>query len=154
MILLIGLLFSVLFTLVIGAISGMIYAFIDLLSVTIVLIPLIFFLVSTKSCKIITEYMISSFKKNYEYSNAELESIVRVAKHSIRITLATGWFGFIIGIIGMLHRLDDPHTIGPMLAVGLLTVLYSIGVGFFMLFPLQVWAENRIQVNTAGQERT
>ena len=143
MILLIGLLFLVLFTFLIAAASGMVYMLLDIPSFMIILVPLIFFLVITKSGKTITNYIKSSFKKNYEYSIAELESISMAAKHSAKITLATGFFGFIIGIIGMLMRLDDPQTIGPMLAVGLLTMLYSIGVGFFVMFPLYVWAENR-----------
>ena len=147
MILLIGLLFLVVFTLLIGAFSGTVYMFLDLASIIIVLVPLIFFLVITKSGKTITGYIKSSFMKNYEYSKAELESISMVARHSVKITIATGCFGFIIGIIGMLMQLDDPQKIGPMLAVGLLTMLYSIGVGFFVMYPLCVWAENRKQAN-------
>ena len=147
MILLIGLLFIVIFTLLIGAVIGMAYMVINLPSIIIVLAPLIYFLVITKSGNIITDYIKSSFKKNYKYCKAELESISMAARHSVRITLATGCFGFIIGIIGMLMRLDDPQTIGPMLAVALLTMLYSIGIGFFVIFPLYVWAENRKQAS-------
>ena len=147
MILFIGLLFLVIFTLLIGTLSGMVYALLDLASIIIVLAPLIFFLAVTKSDRIITGYIKSSFKKNYEYGIAELDSISMAARHSVRITLATGCFGFLIGIIGMLMGLDDPQSLGPTLAVALLIMLFSIGIGFFVMFPLHVWAENRKQAS-------
>ena len=61
MILLIGLLFLVVFTFFAGAASGTVYMFLDIASIAIILVPLIFFLIITESAKPIAHYIKSSF---------------------------------------------------------------------------------------------
>jgi flagellar motor component MotA len=47
-------------------------------------------------------------------------------------------------LVDSLYYLDAKDKIGPNLAVSLITLLYSITVSYFVFFPLQAWAENKI----------
>ena len=145
MLLIIGFLFAVLFTALMGAMQAMVVFFINVPSLMLIIIPLAFFLWASKSGAVIAGYIRSSFKKDYEYSKAELESIAAVARHIIKLVLAMGGFGFMFGLVALLTRLDTPEQFGVSLAVSLITILYSIAIGFFVFFPVQVWAENKIR---------
>ena len=145
MILFIGLLFLVLFTVFSGTMVNTVLMFIDAPSLILILVPLMFFLLVTKDGSVLTGYIKSSFKKNYEYGKYELESIAKASKNAIKITLAAGAFSFLVGLIAVFGNLDDPRRIGPALAVSLISSLYSIGISFFVFCPVQVWAENKIR---------
>jgi flagellar motor component MotA len=144
MLLLVGLLFTVLLFYLVGAVSGMVAFFVDIPSALLILLPLIFFLLASKSGKIIGAYITSSFRKDYPYTRGELENIALVMKRTVRFVLATGGFGFVAGLIGTLANLGAPERLGPNLAVSLITLVYSVAVSFFVFFPVQVWAENKI----------
>ncbi|NLM37069.1 MAG: motility protein A [Firmicutes bacterium] len=47
-----------------------------------------------------------------------------------------GLVGTIIGLIQMLRNLDDPSTVGPAMAVALLTTLYGAFMAYFLFNPL------------------
>lgn len=128
-----------------GAMGDILLYFIDFPSFLMVFLPLLFFLLISKSGGIICWYIRSSFKKNYEYSKIELESIAVAIKNTIKITLAAGGFGFVAGLITILAqlRLEMPNLIAPNLAVSLITLIYSIAISFFVFFPTQAWAENK-----------
>ena len=118
--------------------------FIDLPSVLFILIPLIFFMIVTKSGKIIRKYIKSSFVKEYTYTKIELNSISTAIKNIVKFLLASGGFFFIFGIMTSLVFLDRPEMLGPNVAVSLLTLFYAFTIGFFVFFPTQAWAENKI----------
>src|SRR5690606_30832364 len=44
----------------------------------------------------------------------------------INITFISGGIGFVIGIVQMLHSFSDPSSIGPGMAVSLLSLCYSL----------------------------
>jgi chemotaxis protein MotA len=49
---------------------------------------------------------------------------------------AFGMIGTLIGLIGMLKTLDDPSTIGPNMAVALLTTFYGALLANFIFLPI------------------
>jgi flagellar motor component MotA len=65
-------------------------------------------------------------------------------RNTIRFILGAGGVGILLGVIGMLRNLENRAYLGPNLAVALLTVLYSIAISFFVFFPVQAWAENKL----------
>lgn len=49
---------------------------------------------------------------------------------------AMGMIGTLIGLVQMLKNLDDPSSIGPAMAVALITTLYGAGIAQLFAFPL------------------
>jgi len=76
-------------------------------------------------------------------------SLSTAVKNTIKFTLGTGGFGFLVGFIACLMFLDKKEMLGPNIAVSLITVFYSILVSFVIFFPVQAWAENKL--NAMGE---
>jgi len=144
MLLIFGTLFMIFIFVAVGILSQMLAFFIDLPSILLIIIPLLFFLITSKSGNNIGKYVALSFKKNHTYSRAELEGIAISVKNTIRFILAVGGFGFLFGLIASLAHLGSLERFGPNLAISLMTLTYSITISFFVFFPLQAWAENKI----------
>ena len=51
------------------------------------------------------------------------------------ISPAWGMIGTLIGLINMLHAMDDPHAIGPAMAVALITTLYGTLIANWVAIP-------------------
>lgn len=62
---------------------------------------------------------------------------------------AMGMIGTLIGLVGMLANMDDPKTIGPAMAVALLTTLYGSFLATVVAIPIGDKLSNR-----AKQEET
>ncbi len=60
-----------------------------------------------------------------------------------RYSIASGVVGTLIGAILMLGSIDDPAAIGPSIAVALLTLLYSVLIGYFFALPMEHRANNK-----------
>ena len=149
MLFVLGFIFMVLFFAFIGIFSGAAAIFIDFPSAILILAAVIFFLLTTKSGKVLGGYFKSSFKKDHSYTRAELESISAAVKNTVKFILAAGFFGFLAGLIAALAYVGAPEKIGPNLAISLLSITYAISTGFFVFFPAQAWAENRLnQLNS------
>ena len=56
---------------------------------------------------------------------------------------AFGMIGTLIGLVAMLQQLDDPKTIGPAMAVALLTTLYGALLANLVFLPLAEKLTNR-----------
>ena len=78
-----------------------------------------------------------------DYMNMEIENME--ARHATGISLfktlgaeypAWGMIGTMIGLIIMLKNLDDPSTIGPSMAVSLITTFYGCVLANFICIPL------------------
>jgi flagellar motor component MotA len=119
-------------------------------SALLTLIFLFFFFFTSKSGSIICRYIKSSFKKNYTYTKTELESLSCAIKNTIKFTLAIGAFGFLAGVIASLMHLENRNMLGPNMAVSLFSVFYSVTVSYIIFFPVQAWAENKI--NAMGND--
>jgi len=155
MLIIIGFLFAVLISVLVSiptAVNtsiGIFGALIDPPSALLTLIFLFFFFFTTKSGSIIGKYIKSSFKKNYAYTRTELVSLSTAIKNTIKFILATGGFGFLVGLVFVLMFLGNKEMIGPNVAVSLFTVFYSIIVSYIIFFPVQAWAENKL--NAMGE---
>jgi len=149
MLLLIGILFMIFFyavagILLVGIISGFIFTLVDLWSFLLILLPLLFFLIVSKSGKLICEYIKTSFMKNYIYTKNELQGLSKAIKNIIKFVLAVGGFNFVLFIINALANLGAPEYLGPYLAISLTSLTYSVAISFFVFFPVKAWAENKI----------
>lgn len=65
----------------------------------------------------------------------------------------SGVMGFFVGLIQMLANLNDPSSIGPAVAVALLTIFYSILLILFILQPALSYLENHLLEGRADEER-
>lgn len=63
-------------------------------------------------------------------------SVVSVFRKSAEIAPAMGLIGTLIGLVQMLSRLDDPSSIGPAMAVALLTTFYGAMLSYVVFSPL------------------
>jgi flagellar motor component MotA len=152
MLLIVGFLFMVFIFTIVSLLTGARAAFIDFPSALLIIVTLLFFFFSTKSGKTFGKYIKASFRKEHIYTANELTSLCIAAKNTIKFTLWVGGFGFFAGVIAALFYLDDPNMLGPNLAVSLITFMYSITISCFVFFPVQAWAENKI--NTLKEART
>jgi flagellar motor component MotA len=57
---------------------------------------------------------------------------------------ATGWVGFLIGLVLMAGNLDDPALIGPHMGINVLTVLYGTIIAFFYCMPISTKLQCRL----------
>ncbi|MGB0590665.1 MAG: MotA/TolQ/ExbB proton channel family protein [Myxococcota bacterium] len=59
--------------------------------------------------------------------------------------------GYLIGLISMLHSMDDPSRIGPAMAVTLLTVFYGLFVSELVIAPRVPVLEGRCHALSGGE---
>lgn len=78
----------------------------------------------------------------------EIEALIERHKRSASIALraseiapAMGLIGTLVGLVQMLANLESPETIGPAMAVALLTTFYGAIMGNVILAPLAVKLE-------------
>ncbi|MCL2175962.1 MAG: hypothetical protein FWB73_07955 [Treponema sp.] len=147
MILFLGFLFMIFFFAVIGVSSRAfaISMLINLPALFLILIPMLFFLLVTKSGKIIGKYISTSFKKNYAYSIIELEQLSSAIKNTIKFILAAGGFCFMAFVVISLGYIGSPEQLGPNLSNCLLSLTYAVVISYFIFFPVQAWAENKLK---------
>jgi chemotaxis protein MotA len=62
---------------------------------------------------------------------------------------AMGMIGTLIGLVKMLRTLDDPSTIGPSMAIALLTTFYGAVMAFVFFNPIAAKLEQRTKDETA-----
>jgi len=146
MILLLGFLFLFFIFAIVGILSQSLEMLINLPSILLILVPLLFFLFTSKSGSIIGKYITTSFKRDYIHTQAELEGLSIAIKNTIKFILASGWFICIAFAIISLGYIGAPEKLGPNLAISLTTLTYSIAICYFVFFPTQAWAENKINI--------
>ena len=66
-----------------------------------------------------------------------------ITRRASEIAPAMGLIGTLIGLVMMLAQLEDPETIGPAMAVALLTTFYGAILGTIVMAPLAVKLEKR-----------
>jgi len=62
---------------------------------------------------------------------------------------AMGMIGTLIGLVQMLQAMDDPSSIGPAMAVALLTTLYGAVLAFLLFLPIASKLEWRTRMETS-----
>jgi flagellar motor component MotA len=126
--------------------TGMGTSLIDLPSASLVIVSLLFSFFTSKSGKIFGTYIKTSFKKEHSYTPTELAALSAAAKNTIKFILAAGGFFSCAGLVAVLCHLGALDKLGPALAVSLITLTYSIAVSCFVFFPVQAWAENKVNI--------
>ena len=61
---------------------------------------------------------------------------VAILRKAAEVSPAMGLIGTLIGLVQMLGNLDDPSSIGPAMAVALLTTLYGAALSYVVFSPL------------------
>lgn len=86
----------------------------------------------------------ATFAEVAEGSAGRAAVVARAASQSF---IGAGWVGFLIGVVQMLHNMDDVRAIGPPIAVALLTVFYGL------LFTTFVWrpTEHRMEAQALSK---
>ena len=145
MLLIFGFLVMVFLFVGMGLLSGMrLMQIVDLPTALMIIVPLILFLILTKGGNVINRYIKTSFTKGHTYTGPELAGLSAAIRNTIKFILGTGGLGFLFGLISILMNLQVPQMLGPNIAISLFSVLYSIAISFFVFFPIQAWAENKL----------
>ena len=76
-----------------------------------------------------------------------------VLRKAAEFSPAMGLIGTLIGLVQMLGSLDDPSTIGPSMAVALLTTFYGAVLANMVFSPLAFEAGAQFQRGNPGQQR-
>jgi len=82
------------------------------------------------------EVVESILKKDVKLSADRHESGAAVFKSLADIAPAMGMIGTLVGLVGMLANMDDPKSIGPAMAIALLTTLYGAVIANMMAIPV------------------
>jgi len=114
---------------------------ISLYSLLVIIFACLLYLFISGNNRIFFGYLKKDFRKKPVYEKIELDNISSALGGLIKVSLGTGALVFIFCLISILYRLDDPASIGPNLAVSLLTVIYSISISLFVFFPTKAWAD-------------
>ena len=142
MILFLGTIFTIALLSVCSIFTGSIMMYFDFISLSSLLVSLLYFhWISDDHA--LGNYIRASFTKNYEYSAMELDDISRSAKSSLIVSLGTSGFLSVTTIIAILHNIDNLEMLSANLSVGLSGLLYALGIGFFIFYPLKIWAERK-----------
>lgn len=86
----------------------------------------------------------SLLKQEIDSSLHRQEHAVRLLRRAADIAPAMGLIGTLVGLVQMLSKLEDPATIGPSMALALLTTFYGAVLGTVILNPLATKLEKRM----------
>ena len=123
--------------------SGGVGQFMDMPSAFIVIIPTLgTLLVGFKGS------FLSSFSAIWggEVDSNELDSAIAFWKSVKICSIGYGCIGFMIGLVSMLGSLDDVSSIGPKMAIGLISVLYGIIVAYVLAEPMICLLETKKRI--------
>lgn len=73
------------------------------------------------------------FAKTCTADKREITRALTAVKMASRLFLFTGILTSLLGLVGMLSILDDPASIGPNMAVAILSLLYSMFISILLL---------------------
>ena len=123
----------IIFPIVAGMVmSGGVAQFLDPPSAFIVIIPTLgTLLVAYKGS------FISSFSAIWKDADSKtLDTAIAFWQTVKSCAFGYGCLGFMIGLISMLGSLDDVSSIGPKIAIGLISVMYGLNVSYLLAAPL------------------
>jgi chemotaxis protein MotA len=76
---------------------------------------------------------------------ARYEHSINMLRRAAEVAPAMGLIGTLVGLVQMLATLEDPSSIGPSMAVALLTTFYGAILGTVFLAPLAAKLEKRMK---------
>jgi chemotaxis protein MotA len=85
----------------------------------------------------------ATLQKDITLTSTRHEMGAGLFKAMADIAPAMGMIGTLIGLVAMLSNMDDPKSIGPSMAVALLTTLYGAFLANVVAIPIQVKLELR-----------
>ena len=74
-----------------------------------------------------------------------------VFRRAAEVAPAMGLIGTLVGLVQMLSNLDDPSSIGPAMAIALLTTFYGAVLAYMVFSPLASKLEQRNDDDTLVQ---
>ena len=78
-----------------------------------------------------------------EADSIVLDSAIAFWRALKRCAIGYGCLGFMIGLVAMLASLDDVGSIGPNMAVSLISVLYGLLLGYLIVEPMMCSLETK-----------
>jgi chemotaxis protein MotA len=78
----------------------------------------------------------SALQKDISLTDARHDSGCNVFRAFGDVSPAMGMIGTLVGLVAMLSNMDDPKSIGPAMAVALLTTLYGAILSNMIFFPI------------------
>ena len=119
--------------------SGGVAQFVDAPSAFIVIVPTIgTLLVAFRGSFLSSFYAIWG-----EADSIVLDSAIACWRALKRCAIGYGCLGFMIGLVAMLASLDDVGSIGPNMAVSLISVLYGLLLGYLIAEPMMCSLETK-----------
>ncbi|GAA4500844.1 flagellar motor protein PomA [Pseudaeromonas paramecii] len=82
------------------------------------------------------EVVRSVLEKDIDLTEARHTSAIKVFRALADLGPAMGMIGTLVGLVAMLSNMDDPKSIGPAMAVALLTTLYGAIMANMFLIPV------------------
>ena len=89
------------------------------------------------------EVVRSTLKKDIAMTSERHEFGATIFKGLGDVAPAMGMIGTLVGLVAMLSNMDDPKTIGPAMAVALLTTLYGAMLANVVCLPIAIKLGNR-----------
>ena len=91
------------------------------------------------------EYIQDALSRDRDLYIERLEEAEKVYRALGDAAPAFGMIGTLIGLVQMLSTMDDPATIGPSMAIALLTTLYGALIASLMALPIADKLQGKIQ---------
>ncbi len=91
------------------------------------------------------EVVREALEKDIALTEERHKSGVGIFKSFGDVAPAMGMIGTLIGLVGMLSNMDDPKSIGPAMAVALLTTLYGAMIANMIAIPIADKLELRMK---------
>jgi len=92
----------------------------------------------------------SILRKDVKLASERHGIAAQVFKSLADIAPAMGMIGTLVGLVGMLANMDDPKSIGPAMAVALLTTLYGAVIANMLAIPVM----EKLELRDGQEKRT
>ena len=97
------------------------------------------------------EVVRETLKKDIQMTTERPEFGGSIFKGLADVAPAMGMIGTLVGLVAMLSNMDDPKSIGPAMAVALLTTLYGAFLANVICLPIAAKLENRKEEEKLNQ---
>lgn len=110
---------------------------------------LLLFLIFTNSGRIFSSYIRHSVQRGYQFTRDELQGIIYASRYTGRFTMGCGIVFFLCRCLWALACLNfedegGAFTLTRNIIAAILPLTYALTIAFFIFYPLQVWAENKL----------
>ena len=124
--------------------GGSFLALLDLVSLIGILLPTVPMLAASGLVKDFFRSFSIAYQKNCTADKQEIIRSMTAVKLMSILFLFSGILSSVLGVISMLHRLDDPAALGPNVSVALISLLYGIILNILLL-PVKAKLEMLVQ---------